>query len=1246
MASKYDEYWLGRMDQVLALFENARQNEGTASIDVSGLTDLGQRDVWAGRLFFEDGAVVVGNHAHLSALGKLLAPRLPEWALVGEWQIRIDSNLRLTISHPKEDGDTDMENRLSPSQRARFAELYQEFLDAYLHQPAGQEHWAFYLRSREDAERNYVEVITRMDSGEDVTDLALLKLLPHSDRPQNQERGAWISPAPAITDDIRYQFEKAGWTKAEDWPLIATAIASFVRRCVEKPTDLKAACSEFAALPYSKGLQAGTLSPILNALAPEHYALVNRKSLDTSNFFLRTRHTPQLTEYPQANQAVLSFVEGVEDLLAENGVPNLKPLDCFDMFCHWLVAIKSYPLRQVDFWKIAPGEGAWHWNDCLRSGCIAIGWDELGDLSGLSRSDFERRRDELAKTLDGWTKTATEQVWRFARKIREGDRIVANHGKSKVLGIGTITGEYFYAPEEKQAHRLPVEWDDIGERAVNESGWQRTLIELKPEKFEEILSLPVQKTDQEIGVQPKDGEAKPQGKGLAEPFSSLFADREEANWAFDFLRDSLALLGVTSPTDPRVALTLPSSHGGKLLRLNFGHWLVVDINTFQSKTNDRIGLALIKDAPSLQAYDRSSGFSQRPEETPIAVYSLPIADMREMSGPLRDVFEESFRLIGTYFKDWKGTPFRHAHQQQLLDAVLDEESRAELLRAGIALTNETRSETESSDSDLLNETSPFLPHAFELLAQLRFTPTAAFYQAHKDEFVELVEQPFQRLLRHVTEGFPTPILQLMETEKRLFGRFTKNDFGQGGAWPFYWGAFYPKGSKRSQDAQLSMWVDADFLEFGFYIGEYGSAQRKRFERNCKQHQSALRLILADALGDERLIFGSRDEFIIGADGTVSHSTGRTWQDFLADPAAANCDVSIVIPRRELLSMSEDDLLRLVRHTHIRLFPLVLLAVEEDPVAAIAAYYEAVGVGEFNEEDVDDALPPILYARESFLAETHFREDVADEIMELLHEKQQIILYGPPGTGKSYVAQRLARWLTGLASPDRQYEIVQFHPAYSYEDFMEGIRPESIAGENGHNSVHYPTRDGLFVDFCRRAALAPQEQPHVFVIDEINRGNIARVFGELMFLLEYRNEAVRLPYSGKAFTIPSNVYLIGTMNTADRSIALVDFALRRRFHFVHLGADPDLFDRWFTANPSSIPYLPALYRRLATEAINDPNFAIGSSYFMQPGLTEASLSRIWRYSIEPYLEEYHIDQPGKVAPWRWKGDEVLRLRSGA
>lgn len=279
-----------------------------------------------------------------------------------------------------------------------------------------------------------------------------------------------------------------------------------------------------------------------------------------------------------------------------------------------------------------------------------------------------------------------------------------------------------------------------------------------------------------------------------------------------------------------------------------------------------------------------------------------------------------------------------------------------------------------------------------------------------------------------------------------------------------------------------------------------------------------------------------------------------------------------------------------------------------------------------EDDGEDETPGgAAYTADQFLAETYLARETLDELVALLEDKKQIILYGPPGTGKTHVAQKLARLFAG--GDETNVQLIQFHPSYSYEEFMEGIRPE--ARKDGPPC--YPVRPGVFRAFCDRAR--GQAGRHVLIIDEINRGNIAKVFGELMFLLEYRDRQVALPYSGAEFSIPDNVYLIGTMNTADRSIALVDFALRRRFHFYHFGADRDVLLRWIDAHGCPVPYLPALFDAV-NRAIDDRDYQIGFSHFMKPGLTETDLRRVWRYSVEPYLEEYFFDNKAKLDELRW------------
>ncbi len=244
-----------------------------------------------------------------------------------------------------------------------------------------------------------------------------------------------------------------------------------------------------------------------------------------------------------------------------------------------------------------------------------------------------------------------------------------------------------------------------------------------------------------------------------------------------------------------------------------------------------------------------------------------------------------------------------------------------------------------------------------------------------------------------------------------------------------------------------------------------------------------------------------------------------------------------------------------------------------------------------------------------------------ETVDLLREKKQIILYGPPGTGKTFLAQEIAEFITGQA--DNAYRLVQFHPSYSYEDFFEGFRP--VRGDHA-GGITFSLEPGPFKQLVADAARDPG-QPHVLIIDEINRANLAKVFGELYFLLEYRGRNIQLQYSPtEDFALPPNVYIIGTMNTADRSIALVDAAMRRRFLFQSLFPDEpplqNMLRRWL--QKEQLPVDRADLLDELNRTIGDRDAAVGPSYLMNARVAdEAGLARIWRTAIEPLLEERHL-----------------------
>lgn len=739
---------------------------------------------------------------------------------------------------------------------------------------------------------------------------------------------------------------------------------------------------------------------------------------------------------------------------------------------------------------------------------------------------------------------------------------------------------------------------------------------------------------------------------LAKPFREMFASWDEAERVFDALAETARHLGVTDPADERLAVNLRYNEGKHQLRLSYGWWLVLGFAGSGGTLQETI-LALSGDQIPSQPL-RVEQFKQEPGEQPVSLYRYPAHLLWPFTDDVQPAFAATLQRVKSKFAHWVRCPYRIHTKEAVISAVFDRTARTKLLSQGwppngIALDQEAdedadelralEDQPDNRQSEIIAAGAPFTSRTFELLEGLHATPIKAYYQVHKEEFLKFVEDPFQLVFRGVAQQLPAPVRAAMETEKGIFARILKNDWGQGGAWPFYWGAFYPKGGKRTEDAQLSMWIDYRLLEHGFYIGDYASAQRERFQRNCQTFGPALLPYLREALPETLVRFADREHFDVSPDGTVTVQTPLTWEDFLNDPAQVKNDISIILPRRQLLTLSQDQLVAQIAENYRKLFPLVLLATEEDPLPAIERYQRAVGLL-LDEVDVE---PPTPYARHDFLAQTYLREDQADDLYDMLLDKKQLILYGPPGTGKTYVAQALAKWLTGLAEPPAdRLEMVQFHPAYSYEDFIEGIRPESRRTDDGRFMVDYPPRAGVFRRFCKIAQANP-DQPHIFIIDEINRGNIPRIFGELMLLLEYRERDVPLPYSGERFRIPPNVYLIGTMNTADRSIALVDFALRRRFHFFHFRADPDLLERWLAQHPVSISYLAALYRRLSQEAIEDPAYAVGVSYFMDPNLTEAKLARIWQYSILPYLMEYHVEQRAKVKNWEWDSEFMRGIR---
>ena len=280
-----------------------------------------------------------------------------------------------------------------------------------------------------------------------------------------------------------------------------------------------------------------------------------------------------------------------------------------------------------------------------------------------------------------------------------------------------------------------------------------------------------------------------------------------------------------------------------------------------------------------------------------------------------------------------------------------------------------------------------------------------------------------------------------------------------------------------------------------------------------------------------------------------------------------------------------------------------------------------------------------YTRAEALSELFSTDSEVDAALAGLARRRNLLLQGPPGTGKTFLARRLA-WLLLGARDERRIELVQFHPSYGYEDFMLGFRPDAKG--------RFRLVPGVLPLLCQRAAADPT-RPYVLLIDEVNRGNVPRIFGELLLLLEADKRgpahALRLPYAppeAPRFFVPANLYVIGTLNLADRSLSPLDYALRRRFAFVALGPQFGTpLRQLLTARQVPAALIEQLCIRMAAlnQVIADdpelgPDFEIGHSYFCQPpsNPTEAAgwLRAIFEQEIGPLLADYWREQPATAA----------------
>ena len=524
----------------------------------------------------------------------------------------------------------------------------------------------------------------------------------------------------------------------------------------------------------------------------------------------------------------------------------------------------------------------------------------------------------------------------------------------------------------------------------------------------------------------------------------------------------------------------------------------------------------------------------------------------------------------------------------------------------------------------------FTIDTFGFLSDLQINNTKVWLQANREKYQDVLREPLRALFKDLA-----PLMAQLdpnfETEAKygkVMATIKRRWPGDTGPYhPYLWGAFYRANLSKQTDAQLFVVVHPSMVSVGLGVGISAKDALNQFRENLQAHSELLYQLVRPLMENGFVVTGAESH------GEAEKETLEIYSPDDVKSMAEYDNINIeryYTPKEDIVYRPE--FAKEIGDIFKSIYPLYRFFVSPN----ITAELDRLLPGEEEVEEIEEEREK--YTLVDLEKDTYLDADYLQRIETLIREKGQIILYGPPGTGKTYVAKRFAQYFVDQSGGN--VRIVQFHPSYSYEEFIEGIRPETDGGQ-----LTYPIRPGVFRRLCEEARRNPSRR-YVLIVDEINRGSLPRIFGELLYLLEYRDsqERVTLPYSGDRFNIPQNMYLIGTMNTADRSIALVDHALRRRFYFFALRPSPEILQAWLEVhNRETMVWVADLLKKLNQQLDEDHiewHLHIGHSYFMvkDGALSEDRVALIWHHSIEPMLEEYFYKQPERRSRYQY---EVLK-----
>ncbi|MEG5036402.1 AAA family ATPase [Microcoleus sp. AT3-D2] len=528
---------------------------------------------------------------------------------------------------------------------------------------------------------------------------------------------------------------------------------------------------------------------------------------------------------------------------------------------------------------------------------------------------------------------------------------------------------------------------------------------------------------------------------------------------------------------------------------------------------------------------------------------------------------------------------------------------------------------------------PFSADTFNLLAQFYTTEdeSSDFYIAHKKDFLKYVEEPLKYVSIQVEEMLPDFIKKHINIKWERLGSIIRTDFCQSIAYSV---AFGFEDINSLDEAQLMLRFDSQNLTFGFSAkSDYVDCIIENYQCNYLDKPGVIEMLKRYELPNQHHCYLTQQIISVNSIWPESRSIIMKPQKCIYELLESiislaqqppevkrhkitNIQVAISLESEQVLGYSAKQLIQIIAQTFKKIFPLFLCCnLYDNELPLLISQYFSVYTKEFNR---------FYHSLEEISYFTGFQISELNRWIRTINRKQQAIIQGPPGTGKTFLAQKLAQYLIG--GGDGFSDIIQFHPAYTYEDFIQGIRPQSQDGE-----LTYPIVPGRFLEFCTKAESC--QDTCVLIIDEINRANLSQVFGELMYLLDDRDRTVKLA-SGEEFIIPTNVRIIGTMNTADRSIALVDNALRRRFAFIPVYPNYEVLRQYHQREETGFPVnkLTSILEDV-NRAINNKHYELGISFFLTKTLAE-DIQDIWQMEIEPYLEEYFFDNLEKMDEFLW------------